>query len=188
MKSHTTISRTARLAGLAALFVAPLAGAHPGHAEAGLGAGLLHPLTGPDHLLALLAVGLLARQGRHGATLPPAFLVLAALGAACSALVGPVIGVDALEMSIAATVLLLGAVAACGWRLAPALALPLVGSCAFVHGLAHGRELAGMASGAGFLLASAAVMAIGALPGERARRIAGLAIGAAGCWLLAAAA
>jgi urease accessory protein len=34
------------------------AAAHPGHAETGFAAGLLHPLTGLDHLLALLAVGL----------------------------------------------------------------------------------------------------------------------------------
>jgi urease accessory protein len=187
MKPHTIV----RCAALAALFLALPAGAHPGHADTGFAAGLAHPLTGLDHLLALLAVGLLSRhQGRtgHGATLPPAFLIMAALGASCAALVGPVVGAGALEMSIAATVLLLGGLAACGLRLAPALALPLVGACAFAHGLAHGRELAGMASGAGFLLASAFVMALGALPGERTRRIAGAAIGAAGCWLLALAA
>jgi hypothetical protein len=48
-----------------------------------------------------------------------------------------------------------------------------------------------MASGAGFLTTSAALMMVGALPGERARRgagrrIAGAAIGAAGLCLLAA--
>jgi urease accessory protein len=44
-----------------------------------------------------------------------------------------------------------------------------------------------MASGAGFLAASALVMLLGALPGERVRRMAGAAIGAAGLCLLAAA-
>jgi hydrogenase/urease accessory protein HupE len=43
-------------------------------------------------------------------------------------------------------------------RRAPQLAVLLAGGCGFLHGLAHGRELAGMASGAGFLLASALVM------------------------------
>jgi urease accessory protein len=43
-----------------------------------------------------------------------------------------------------------------------------------------------MGSGAGVLLASAALMALGALPGARVRRMAGAAIGAAGLCLLAA--
>jgi urease accessory protein len=172
-------------AGLAALAVALPAAAHPGHG-AGFLAGLAHPFTGLDHLLALLAVGLWSRQQRDGYVLPPTFLVLAALGAASSS--GFPLAGSALEMSIAATVVLLGVLAACALRLPAALALPVVSLCAFVHGLAHGQELSGMSSGAGFLIASAALMAVGALPGERARRVAGAAIGLAGCWLLVAAA
>lgn len=53
-----------------------------------------------------------------------------------------------------------------------------------LHGLAHGRELTGMASGAGFISTSALLMAAGALPGMRLRRVAGAAIGAAGLVLL----
>jgi urease accessory protein len=170
-----------------ALAVALPASAHPGHADGGFGAGLLHPLTGLDHLLALLAVGLWSRQQRHGVVLPPVFLVLLALGAACA---GAGLALPALETSIAATVLLLGGLVACApglqRRVPPQLAVVVVGGCAFLHGLAHGRELAGMASGAGFLTTSAALMMIGALPGERVRRIAGAAIGAAGLCLLAA--
>jgi urease accessory protein len=172
---------------LAALAVALPAAAHPGHADNGFGAGLLHPLTGLDHLLALLAVGLWSRQQRQGIVLPPVFLVLLTLGAACA---GAGLALPALEMSIAATVLLLGGLVACApslqRRLSPQLAVVIVGGCAFLHGLAHGRELAGMASGAGFLLTSGALMAFGALPGERVRRLAGAAIGAAGLCLLAA--
>ena len=70
-------------------------------------------------------------------------------------------------------------------RLPPQVAIVVVGGCAFLHGLAHGQELAGMASGAGFLVASALVMLAGALPGERVRRMAGAAIGASGLYLLA---
>ena len=92
-------------------------------------------------------------------------------------------------MSIAATVLLLGGLAACALRMPPQLAVAAVGCCAFLHGLAHGRELAGMESGAGFIFASALVMLAGALlPGERLRRMLGAAIGAAGLCLLAVAA
>jgi urease accessory protein len=172
---------------LAALAVALPAAAHPGHADSGFGAGLLHPLTGLDHLLALLAVGLWSRQQRHGAVLAPVFLVLLALGAACA---GAGLALPALETSIAATVLLLGGLVACApglqRRVPPQLAVIVVGGCAFLHGLAHGQELAGTASGAGLLLTSAALMALGALPGESVRRFAGAMIGAAGLCLLAA--
>jgi urease accessory protein len=179
---HTT--RIAQLlGGLAVLGMALPAAAHPGHAATGFGAGFLHPLTGFDHLLALLAVGLWSRQQRHGLVLPPVFLVLMALGAST----GLGAALPALETSIAATVLLLGVLAAFALRVPAALAVAAVSLCGFLHGLAHGMELAGMTSGAGFLLASALVMAMGALPGERLRRMAGAAIGAAGLVLLAAA-
>jgi len=164
--------------------------AHPGHGvdSGAVGSlssfttGLLHPLTGLDHLLALLAVGLWSRQQRQGVVLPPVWLVLMALGASMA----PVLpAIPALETSIAATVLLLGVLAAFALRVPAALSVATVGLCGFLHGLAHGQELSGMASGAGFLLASAALMVLGALPGARVRRLAGAAIGAAGVVLLA---
>jgi urease accessory protein len=93
----------------------------------------------------------------------------------------------ALEMSIAVTVLLLGALAAASLRMPPQLAVALAGICGFVHGLAHGRELAGIAGGAGFLAASALVIGLGMVvqADEERRRMAGAAIGAAGLCLLA---
>jgi len=168
-----------------ALTLALPAAAHPGHApDSGFVAGLLHPVTGVDHLLALLAVGLWSRQ-QHGYLLAPTFLVMMALGAASSGGVA----LPALELSIAATVLLLGGLAAYAPRLnarmPPQMAVLTVGACAFVHGLAHGNELTGMASGAGFILASAVLMLLGAIPGERLRRPLAAAIGAAGIWLVA---
>jgi urease accessory protein len=183
---NTTTRVRHAVATLAILAVALPAAAHPGHPDGGFTAGLLHPLTGLDHLLALLAVGLWSRQQRHGGVLPPAFLVMMALGAACAA---AGLALPVLETSIAATVLLLGTLVACApglqRRLPPQVAVVVVGGCAFLHGLAHGQELAGMASGAGLLAASALVMLAGALPGERVRRMAGAAIGAAGVCLLA---
>ncbi|MFC5547457.1 HupE/UreJ family protein [Massilia aerilata] len=173
-------------AGLAATMTALPAVAHPGHGGgAGMMAGFLHPLTGLDHLLALLALGLWSRQQRSGFVLPPVFLALMALGASCVAMVADGM-LPALEMSIAATVLLLGALAASALRLPPQIAVLLASLCGFLHGLAHGRELAGMPSGAGFLLASALVMGLGIVvrPDEQRRRIAGAAIGAAGLCLL----
>jgi len=183
---HTIGHHRAR-AGVAvtALTLALPAAAHPGHApDSGFVAGLLHPVTGVDHLLALLAVGLWSRQ-QHRCLLAPTFLVMMALGAASS---GGVV-LPSLELSIAATVLLLGGLAAYAPRLnarmQPQMAVLTVGACAFVHGLAHGNELTGMASGAGFILASAGLMLLGAIPGERLRRPLAAAIGAAGIWLVA---
>jgi len=184
---HTrTIGRTLIWALLA---TALPAAAHPGHApDSSFVAGLLHPVSGIDHLLALLAVGLWSRQPRHGVVLGPTFLILMALGAAsASGVAWP-----ALELSIAASVLLLGALAACApalqRRVPPSIAVSTVGVCAFLHGLAHGNELNGSASGAGFLLASALVMLAAATTGERLRRMLGASIGAAGLWLMALAA
>ncbi|MEW7849835.1 HupE/UreJ family protein [Massilia aurea] len=175
-------------AGVAAtgLLLALPAAAHPGHGpESGFVSGLLHPMTGIDHLLALLAVGLWSRQQQHGHVLAPTFLVMMALGAASSGGVH----LPALELSIAATVLLLGVLAACAPRLQqrvpPQVAVLTVGACAFVHGLAHGNELTGMASGAGFMMASLGLMLLGAVPTGRLRRPLGAAIGAAGVWLVA---
>jgi urease accessory protein len=148
-------------------------------------------LTGLDHLLALLGVGLWSRQQVHAghgamgmpAFLAPVFLALMALGASTG------LAPPALETSVAATVLLLGVLAASGGRLAPSVALLLAGGCGFLHGLAHGHELAGLDSGAGFLLTSSLVMAagagIGTLAGPPARRLLGAAIGTAGLCLLA---
>jgi urease accessory protein len=180
-----------RYVGLAALMpiwmLALPAAAHPGHvAGSGVLAGLLHPLTGLDHLLALLAVGLWSRRQRHGVVLPPVFLVLMALGASSAGLLADGM-LPALETSIAATVLLLGAVLAAALRMAPQTAVALAGLCGFLHGLAHGRELGGMPSGAGFLAASALVMGLGMVlaPGDRRPRLTGAAIGALGLYLLA---
>jgi len=187
-KKMTMARRVTLAAGM--LIVALPAAAHPGHgADSGFVNGLLHPVTGIDHLLALLAVGLWSRQQRHGVVLAPTFLVLMALGAASA---GGRVALPALELSIAASVLLLGVLAACApalqRRVPPELAVVTVGACAFVHGLAHGNELSGMSSGAGFILASALVMLAGAIPVERLRRALGAAIGAAGVWLVALAA
>ena len=83
--------RTGPLVAAVSLWAAP-ALAHPGHDGASLAAGLAHPLTGLDHLLAMLAVGLLAarRGGRALALWPAAFV-----GAMLSTLLNCLIAVSA---------------------------------------------------------------------------------------------
>ena len=68
----------ASLAGaVGVLLAASPAGAHTGHPVSGAGDGFLHPLTGPDHLLAMVAVGIVAAtmaRGRSTWVVPAAFV------------------------------------------------------------------------------------------------------------------
>src|SRR3954464_10367112 len=71
-------------AAFATCLLAPAAFAHPGHdSGSGLSAGFLHPFLGLDHLLAMIAVGILAGQrgGRALVSLPASFIVAMIFGA-----------------------------------------------------------------------------------------------------------
>lgn len=170
-----------KLLTLVLFLIALPAAAHPDHASAaGFAAGFAHPFTGLDHLLAMFGVGLWSRRQQHGAALPLTFLLVMAAGAFAQ------VELPLLEGSIAATLAVLGLVLVAALRLPAGAALVMVAGFAFLHGVAHGREVPGVASAAGFLLASAALLMAGRLPwAERTSRFAGGAIGAAGLCLLA---
>jgi urease accessory protein len=183
----------ALVAGLIVMSDAALA--HPGHEGVdGLAAGLAHPLSGIDHVLAMLAVGILAAMvgGRALWALPAAFLGMMALGG----LLGMAqVGLPAVETGIALSVLVLGL--AIAFRRVPgtAAAAAIVGAFALFHGHAHGAELPAMASGAtyalGFLAATAQLHAVGLGAGLAAGRmptllrLAGGTMALAGAGLLA---
>lgn len=147
-----------------ALSAAP-ALAHTGHGAHGFAAGLAHPLTGLDHLLATLGLGLWAglAGGRARLAWPATFLAGLAAGFAAGLGGVPVLGAEGL---IAASVILAGLAA--GLNLTPPLALGAgaAGLIALAHGYAHGREVPAGASvfgfGGGFLLMAASLVAIGA--------------------------
>jgi urease accessory protein len=148
---------------LPAMFATP-ALAHTG-SEAGsaLTAGLLHPLTGADHVLAMIAVGLWAAGlgGRAVLAVPAAF-VAAMLGGFMLALAGT--WLPGVEPMILASVVVLGVAVAAALRPSPIAAAALVGGFALFHGHAHGAEMAGagaLAFGAGFAIATAALHAAG---------------------------
>lgn len=157
--------------------------AHPGHqpASAGLIAGLIHPLLGADHLLAMLMVGIWAAQlgGRARWLLPASFIALMGIGAAAAMLGHAPPRIDA---GIAASLLVFGLLVALRGRLPLPAALTLTAVFALFHGAAHGLELPVLARpGAyalGFLGATAALHAAGVALGISARRGAG-----AGLWL-----
>lgn len=167
----------------------PGAWAHGGDPGTAWFHGLVHPLGGVDHLLALLAVGLWAAQqgGRAQWVLPLGFLMAMAAGAAL-ALVLP--GLPVLELGISGSVLILGALLALGRGLPLPAATALCTLFALVHGHAHGAEMAAgssvLAYGAGFLAATAALHAVGLAAGRLTAlrgtglRLGGAAIAAAG--------
>lgn len=149
-----------RIVFLAVTVLPALAQAHPGH-DAGIGfaAGALHPLTGLDHLLALIAVGLLAARMGRGALLsiPAAFLVL--LGT------GIVLGFAGVQLDYVEPAILVSVVVCALLALWPPRGLPVATAAvaalfAVFHGNAHGMEAAdGVArvSYAAGLLASSAL-------------------------------
>lgn len=144
-----------------AFFLLPAAAlAHTGHADtAGLAAGLAHPLSGWDHLLAMVALGLWAGQMGGGArwTLPLAFVVVMLVGAAVG-FAG--LAVPGVEGGILASVLLLGLLVAGAARLPLMASLPLAGLFALFHGVAHGGEMPAMVSGLGYALGFAVTTAL----------------------------
>jgi urease accessory protein len=142
-----------------------LAPAHPGFGEIhDLAHGFAHPFTGLDHVVAMLAVGVFAAQlGGRALWLVPATFVAVMAAAGVAGMLG--ITIPYVEPGIALSVLALGAAIAFAIRVPVAVAMALVGFFAIFHGHAHGTEMPAAASGAlfglGFVLATAALHAIG---------------------------
>jgi urease accessory protein len=176
---------------LLALTYAGAALAHPGHADGAM-AGLMHPLTGIDHVLAMLAVGLWGAQlgGRAQWLLPASFVALLAVGGALgmSGAALPMV-----EAGIVTSVLLLGLLIGFAVKLKTLPAATIVGVFAVFHGFAHGAEMPAMSTawwyGVGFVAASAALHGVGLWLGRAVRadsrwlRTGGGVISLAGLWL-----
>lgn len=140
------------------------------HAHVGVGQtsgfayGFGHPISGLDHILAMIMVGVLAAQigGRAVWLVPASFVTVMLLGG----LVGAAgVALPFVELGIGLSVVVLGAVVALGLRIAVAFAMTLVGFFAMFHGFAHSAEMppsgSGLGYGMGFVLATAALHALG---------------------------
>lgn len=120
--------------------------------------GFMHPVTGLDHVLAMVAVGILAALlgGRAIWLVPASFVALAAVGGLLGVQGVPV---PFVEFGISASVVLLGLAIALQARLPLGWTVGLVGLFGLYHGYAHGAEMpadaSGFAYGAGFLAATA---------------------------------
>ena len=130
----------------------------------GMLTGFLHPLSGWDHILAMVAVGLWGAQLGAPAiwVLPVAFPLVMALGGMLGFLGVPVPGI---EYGIAASAIIVGAAVAFELRPALAIAALVVGSFAIFHGHAHGTELphgeSAFLYSMGFVIATGCLHAIG---------------------------
>ena len=153
----------------AALAIVPaLAFAHTGHGTVGFAHGFSHPVSGIDHILAMVAVGMFAANlgGRAIWAVPLTFMTLMAIGGALG-----IAGVTLpfVEIAIALSIVVLGLLVAVRYEWPVAAAMSLVGMFAIFHGHAHGTEMPVDASGVAYALGF--VLATGIL------HLAGIAVG-----------
>jgi urease accessory protein len=110
-----------------------------GRAE-GLLAGLHHPVSGLDHVLAMISVGLWGAELGAPAIwlLPVTFPIAMAFGGMLGLIGVPLPGV---EIGIALSAVVLGVAVVTAWRPSLWVAAVIVGVFAIFHGHAHGTEL-----------------------------------------------
>jgi urease accessory protein len=181
---------------LVLLLWAPAAFAHPQKGEAvGFLTGFRHPISGLDHVLAMVAVGLWGAQLGSPAIwlLPVAFPMVMAFGGMLGLMGVPLPGI---EYGIAASAILLGAAVMFEVRPPLGLAAALVGFFAIFHGHAHGTELppgqSALLYSMGFVIATGCLHALGIGIGtvhrwgwgQRLLRVAGGAVAAGGVFFM----
>ncbi|SBO43926.1 HupE/UreJ family protein [Cyanobium sp. NIES-981] len=143
-----------------------------GGQASGLAAGLLHPLSGPDHMVAMVAVGLWGAVLGPPAiwVLPVAFPLVMAFGGLLGLLGVPV---PAVEVGIAVSGVVMGLMVLLEQRPPLWLAATIVAVFAVFHGHAHGTELpAGgnaLLYSLGFVVATGLLHLLGILLGELRR-------------------
>jgi urease accessory protein len=167
----SSIRRHALLALLvAAAFILLFVAAPPAYAHLvavhgkGWRAGLEHPFSGIDHIVAMVAVGLWAAQiGRNAIWAMPTVFLLTMVGGALVSFAG--FALPGIEDGVALSVAVLGVLLAVAARPGPATAAILVGGFGFFHGYAHGAQMPQSATpllyGLGFIAATALLQLLG---------------------------
>ena len=160
------------------------ASAHAGSAAGGFTAGLAHPVFGPDHVVAMVAVGLWgAFLGAPAIWLLPIVFPLVMAFGGVLGILGPALA--GVETGIALSAVVLGLMVLLAARPPSWIAAVLVGCFAIFHGHAHGTELPpgadAAAYAAGFVIATGLLHVAGIAFGQLARWPAGrVAVRAAG--------
>jgi urease accessory protein len=137
--------------------------------------GLLHPVLGLDHFLAMVSVGIVSSMvgGRAIWTIPALFVAMMGVGGLAGA---ADIGLTstAIESGIAVSVIALGSVMALDRSLPARVVMGAIVFFGFFHGYAHGAEIPDIARPAvyasGFILGTALIHLLGVVVGEVARR------------------
>lgn len=167
----TTMSQRKMTRFATAVAVAYVASTIPSYAHflpdaGGVGAGLSHPLSGLDHILAMAGVGIWAGQNADN---EPVFRWLP-LGFVIGMIAGAVLGMSGValpyvELGIAGSVALLGTIVALGSRVAFGTAFAMTVAFGGLHGFAHGQELPIASNaflyGLGFVASTVVLHAIG---------------------------
>ena len=149
----------------AAVLVSPMALAHDHSLTTGFVAGLLHPITGIDHLLALMLAGFFIGRRVSSRWVAVSGLLLAlGSGAAGALLFG---AQEWMEAAVLLSLPLFFAMQSLKHRCIVNLVVLTISLLMFAHGWSHGVELAGMSTGfvVGLLMMSAVVLSLFSLIG-----------------------
>ena len=162
---------------LMALLFAAIPGVAYAHDGTNLGlggflSGIVHPVLGYDHLLAMLSVGIISAQigGRAIWTVPSTFVTVMAIGGILGLMN---IGLTVTELGIAVSLVILGLVIAAERRIPTLIVMIGVGFFAIFHGYAHGAEMPDTAEpflyALGFLVGTALIHISGVVIGDISR-------------------
>ncbi len=155
------------------LLLPAVVSAHDGHAQ-GFGQGFMHPFTGMDHLLAMLAVGLWSASSLSGKwwLVPSTFAAMMLAGALFA--MNTAVSLVAVEVIVAVSLMMLGALLFARARLSVVAASLIVAVTGAAHGMAHGSELpmnvAAQSWLAGMVLATLTLHLAGAAIGRATQR------------------
>lgn len=162
---------------LMALLFAAIPGVAYAHDGTNLGlggflSGIVHPVLGYDHLLAMLSVGIISAQigGRAIWTVPATFVSVMAVGGVLGLIN---IGLNVTELGIAVSLVILGLVIAAERKIPTLIVMIGVGFFAIFHGYAHGSEMPDTAEpflyALGFLVGTALIHIAGVVIGDISR-------------------
>ena len=148
--------------------------AHPGHEAVGFMSGVLHPLTGLDHLLVMLAIGFWAARAptENRFQIPTLFIIFLLIGLTMGAFMTTS---SMVELGIAVSVLAMGLILFLSARISALWQLMLTSMFGLMHGFVHGQELIlaehGFMAILGLTLTTAGLLATGFLLGRQKDRI-----------------